>query len=107
MTTHRTIGSFSAGQKSKMMISASMWTKPHVIAFDEPTNYLDFATVAALARAIKLFRGGTIVITHNEAFLKEVSDEIWRVEEGIVRVQGSDGLVRLGVAASQKTAQNS
>eukprot|EP00929_Paragymnodinium_shiwhaense_P014755 TRINITY_DN122714_c0_g1_i1.p1 TRINITY_DN122714_c0_g1~~TRINITY_DN122714_c0_g1_i1.p1 ORF type:complete len:1285 (+),score=319.99 TRINITY_DN122714_c0_g1_i1:120-3974(+) len=105
MTTHRMIGGFSAGQKSKMMIAAAMWTKPHVIAFDEPTNYLDFATVASLARAIKLFRGGTIVITHNEDFLKEVSDEIWRVAEGKVRIQGSDGTVRLGVAQSQKAAQ--
>ena len=24
------------------MMAAAMWTKPHVIAFDEPTNYLDF-----------------------------------------------------------------
>merc|ERR1712056_95436 len=36
MTTHRMVGSFSAGQKSKMMLGASMWIKPHVIAFDEP-----------------------------------------------------------------------
>eukprot|EP00971_Amphidinium_carterae_P039726 780431-Amphidinium_carterae.1 len=61
MTTHRMIGTFSAGQKSKLMLSAAMWTKPHIIAFDEPTNYLDFNTVRALQRAIKLFRGGTIV----------------------------------------------
>jgi len=104
MCCHRTIGGFSAGQKSKMMIAAAMWTKPHVIAFDEPTNYLDFATVANLARAIKLFRGGTIVITHNEDFVKETSDEIWRVEDGRVRVQDLDGNVRLGAAQSQKNA---
>eukprot|EP00438_Fugacium_kawagutii_P016810 Skav203769 [mRNA] locus=scaffold206:146673:152798:+ [translate_table: standard] len=34
-----------------------MWTKPHVIAFDEPTNYLDFQTVNALAKAIRFFKG--------------------------------------------------
>lgn len=92
MTCHRMIGSFSAGQKSKLMIAASMWTKPHVLAFDEPTNYLDFQTVSALARAIKLFRGGTIVVTHNEDFLKETCDEIWYVEGGEVKIGGKDGL---------------
>eukprot|EP00928_Gymnodinium_smaydae_P099469 TRINITY_DN949_c1_g1_i1.p1 TRINITY_DN949_c1_g1~~TRINITY_DN949_c1_g1_i1.p1 ORF type:complete len:1317 (-),score=301.18 TRINITY_DN949_c1_g1_i1:388-4227(-) len=92
MTCNRNIRGFSAGQKSKLMIAAAMWTKPHVIAFDEPTNYLDFGTVKALGRAIKLFRGGTIVVTHNEDFLKETSEEIWRVEGGRVSVEGVDGL---------------
>jgi len=92
MTTHRMIGSFSAGQKSKLMLGAAMWTKPHVIAFDEPTNYLDFNTVRALQRAIKLFRGGTIVVTHNEEFLKETCEEVWHVEDGRVRIEGKDGI---------------
>ncbi|CAE8604041.1 unnamed protein product [Polarella glacialis] len=68
-----------------------MWTKPHVIAFDEPTNYLDFATVNTLAKAIKLFRGGTIVVTHNEDFLKQTCEEIWRVEDGRVTIEDVHG----------------
>lgn len=95
MTCHRMIGGFSAGQKSKLMMGAAMWTKPHVIAFDEPTNYLDFQTVKALAKAIKLFRGGTIVVTHNEDFLKETCEEIWHVEDGRVAVVGKDGVKNL------------
>ena len=97
------------------MMAAAMWTKPHVIAFDEPTNYLDFQpsgrkqckqissawsekccvlvrnvlrTVNALAKAIKLFKGGTIVVTHNQDFLKETCDEIWNVEDGRVSSEG-------------------
>ncbi|CAE8703742.1 unnamed protein product, partial [Polarella glacialis] len=91
MTCHRMIGGFSAGQKSKLMMGATMWTKPHVIAFDEPTNYLDFATVNTLAKAIKLFRGGTIVVTHNEDFLKQTCEEIWRVEDGRVTIEDVHG----------------
>ena len=29
------------------------WTKPHFIAVDEPTNYLDVETVEALAKALQ------------------------------------------------------
>jgi len=103
MTTHRMISGFSAGQKSKMMLAAAMWTRPHVIAFDEPTNYLDFHTVNALARAIKLFRGGTIVVTHNEAFLAETCEEVWDVIDGRVTVRGQKE--RKGLAQKSQTAR--
>merc|ERR1711957_519022 len=98
MTTHRMMGSFSAGQKSKLMLSAAMWTRPHVIAFDEPTNYLDFQTVQSLGRAIKFFKGGTIVVTHNEDFIKATCEEIWQVEDGCVKIEGKEGL-RKGLSA--------
>ena len=29
------------------------WTKPHFIAVDEPTNYLDVETVEALSKALQ------------------------------------------------------
>jgi ATPase subunit of ABC transporter with duplicated ATPase domains len=31
----------SGGQKSRLVLAAAMWSKPHIIALDEPTNYLD------------------------------------------------------------------
>lgn len=33
------------GQKSKMALGAVFWTRPHLVALDEPTNYLDPETV--------------------------------------------------------------
>ncbi|CAE7219154.1 Abcf3 [Symbiodinium necroappetens] len=104
MTCHRMIEGFSAGQKSKLMMAAAMWTKPHVIAFDEPTNYLDFQTVNSLAKAIKLFKGGTIVVTHNAEFLQETCDEIWHVEDGCVKIEGKDGALK-SLAAKNAAAK--
>ncbi|CAE6972288.1 ABCF3 [Symbiodinium natans] len=104
MTCHRMIEGFSAGQKSKLMMAAAMWTKPHVIAFDEPTNYLDFQTVSSLAKAIKLFKGGTIVVTHNAEFLQETCDEIWHVEDGRVTIEGKDGALK-SLAAKNAAAK--
>jgi len=104
MTVHRMIETFSAGQKSKLMMAAAMWTKPHVIAFDEPTNYLDFQTVNALAKAIRFFKGGTIVVTHNQDFLHETCDEIWNVDEGRVSIEGKDGALK-SLAAKNAAAK--
>ena len=36
--------------QGKLMMAAAMWTKPHVIAFDEPTNYLDFQPSGSRSR---------------------------------------------------------
>jgi ATPase subunit of ABC transporter with duplicated ATPase domains len=30
----------SGGQKSRLVLAAAMWINPHIIALDEPTNYL-------------------------------------------------------------------
>ena len=43
-------------QSGKLMMAAAMWTKPHVIAFDEPTNYLDFQSLTCTAGV----EGGTL-----------------------------------------------
>merc|ERR1719311_1065930 len=86
MCLRRMISSFSAGQKSRLMLGAAFWTKPHVIALDEPTNYLDPETVNSLARALKNFRGGVIAVTHSEHFIEEVCNERWTVTDGAVTV---------------------
>merc|ERR1712182_174073 len=72
MATERLIGSFSAGQKSKLVLAGAFWQKPHMIAMDEPTNYIDMETVDARAKALKNFRGGVMVITHSQSFVESV-----------------------------------
>ena len=42
----------------------------------------------ALAKAIRFFKGGTIVVTHNQDFLHDTCDEIWNVDEGRVSIEG-------------------
>ena len=57
-------------QRSRLVLAAAMWSKPHLLALDEPTNYLDNDTLAALTHALKSFKhGGVIVISHNVKFV--------------------------------------
>ena len=77
---------FSAGQRSRLVLAAAMWSKPHLIALDEPTNYLDNDTLAALTKALRDFKGGVVVISHNQAFIDSVCNEVWRVEDGTVKM---------------------
>ena len=65
-----------------------MWINPHIIALDEPTNYLDNDTLAALTKALSDFKGGVLTISHNKAFVNELCNETWLVGDGVVRAPG-------------------
>jgi ATPase subunit of ABC transporter with duplicated ATPase domains len=86
MACNRPISALSAGQKSKLTLAAALWTKPHLIALDEPTNYIDQETLDALTKALRLFRGGVVVISHCEEFIAKVAKEKWFVEDGKVTI---------------------
>merc|ERR1719473_2552082 len=70
---HGKIKQMSGGQRQRLVICAAFWTKPHLIALDEPTNYLDNDTLAALTQALKDFKGAVVTVSHNEAFVAEIS----------------------------------
>ncbi|OQS00298.1 elongation factor 3 [Thraustotheca clavata] len=86
--THGKIRGLSGGQKVKLVIAAAMWTRPHLLVLDEPTNYLDRAALGALADGIRGFAGGCIMISHSEEFYNSLCTEKWLVESGRVRVIG-------------------
>ena len=89
---HVQIGNLSGGQKVKVVLAAAMWGKPHLIILDEPTNYLDRDSLAALADAIKEFQGGVVLISHNRDFVEHVCKTLWIMADGVLRKDGEDDL---------------
>ena len=86
--THYRIGSLSGGQKVKVVLAAAMWDQPHILILDEPTNYLDRDSLGALADAIERYEGGVIMITHNDAFCRQLCPERWVLEAGLLNTEG-------------------
>ena len=74
----------SGGQRSRLVIAAAMWTKPHILVLDEPTNFLDNETMLALVEAIRTYKGGVLLISHNEQFVNNVSTSQWVIDDGVV-----------------------
>ncbi|CAD7923578.1 unnamed protein product [Amoebophrya sp. A120] len=94
LVLNRNIGMFSAGQKSKVTLAAAFWTKPHVIALDEPTNYIDMETLDSLTLALQRFKGGVICISHSNEFVKKVCTEQWMLVDGQITLsKGIEDLV--------------
>ena len=93
----------SGGQKSRLVLAAAMWINPHIIALDEPTNYLDNDTLAALTKALSDFKGGVLTISHNKAFVNELCTETWNVGDGVVVSKPIEGK-RVKVSVAEKRA---
>jgi len=87
---HVRINQLSGGQKVKVVLASAMWGQPHVLILDEPTNYLDRDSLAALAMAIRDFGGGVVIISHNRDFVEEVCRTLWFMVEGRLRVEGEE-----------------
>lgn len=77
LASHTKLSQLSDGEKVKAVLGACMWMSPHVVVFDEPTNSLSWDSLVALVAALKEFKGGVVVISHNQAFVDEVCNEIW------------------------------
>merc|ERR1719197_1668966 len=83
---HGKIRQMSGGQRQRLVICAAFWSKPHVIALDEPTNYLDNDSVAALTKALKDFKGAVVTVSENEAVVDAISNEKLEIKDAKVVV---------------------
>merc|ERR1711920_499234 len=86
--SHTQISQLSGGMKVKIVLAASMWQNPHVLILDEPTNYLDREGLGALVLAIKDYKGGVLIISHNKEFCDSVATEKWIMQGGRLRIEG-------------------
>lgn len=88
IANHNEIGSLSGGQKVKVVLAGAMWNNPHLLVLDEPTNFLDRDSLGGLAVAIRDFKGGVVMISHNEEFVGALASEQWHVNNGRVTHRG-------------------
>ncbi|KIS67648.1 putative translation elongation factor eEF3 [Mycosarcoma maydis] len=89
-TSHNTMRGLSGGQKVKVVLAAATWRRPHIIILDEPTNFLDRESLAALIKAIESFQGGVGIITHSKEFSEGTCKEIWAMNDGVLVASGHD-----------------
>lgn len=87
---HTRMGALSGGQKVKVVLGAGLWNLPHLVILDEPTNFLDRDSLGALASAIKEFKGGIFMVSHNAEFYEALCPEKWILESGRLTVMGAE-----------------
>lgn len=66
------IGQLSEGQKSRIVLAMLCMSTPNMLLLDEPTNHLDIEAIDALAEAIKEFKGGLVLVSHDFRLIDQV-----------------------------------
>jgi elongation factor 3 len=87
-------------------LAAATFYLPHTIIFDEPTNFLDRESTNALSDAIKNFKGGVLVISHNDDFYNAITREKWLLENGKLTVFGDNMIEALEKERKKQEKEN-
>ena len=82
----------SGGQKQRVAIARALAMNPEVLLFDEPTSALDPEMVGEVLEVMHQLatEGMTmLVVTHEMAFARDVSNRVVYMSEGVICEQGS------------------
>ena len=71
---------YSAGQKKKVLIAASLSKQAHVYIWDEPLNYVDLLSRIQIEELIKRFRPTMLFAEHDRAFCEAVATRKIRLD---------------------------
>jgi ATP-binding cassette, subfamily F, member 3 len=69
----RPVASLSGGERGRLQLGVVLATAPDLLLLDEPTNHLDLDTIAWLETFLVGFRGAVLVVSHDRAFLDNVT----------------------------------
>ena len=84
---HAAVGRLSGGQKQRVAIARALCMNPQIMLFDEPTSALDPEIVGEVLEVMrKLAADGMtmVVVTHEMAFARTVSDRVVFMDKGVV-----------------------
>ncbi len=82
----------SGGQCQRVAIARALALKPKILCFDEPTSALDPELTGEVLKVIRSLKddGRTmIIVTHEMAFAKNVSDKVIFMADGIIEEAGN------------------
>ena len=82
----------SGGQKQRVAIVRALMMKPEILLVDEPTSALDPSMkteVLAVIRSLADEGMTMMIVTHEMAFAREVSNRVFYMDEGRIYEEGS------------------
>ena len=97
----------SGGQKQRVAIARALAMDPEVLLFDEPTSALDPEMVGEVLTVMQTLasEGMTmLVVTHEMAFARDVSNRVVYMNQGVICEQGAPEQI-FGAPRRQETAE--
>ena len=82
----------SGGQCQRVAIARALALNPKILFFDEPTSALDPELTGEVLKVIKSLADlhiAMVIVTHEMAFAREISDKIMFMDKGVVALSGT------------------
>ncbi|CAG9783160.1 unnamed protein product [Diatraea saccharalis] len=80
----------SGGQKARVALAELTLMAPDVVILDEPTNNLDIESIDALADAINDYKGGVVIVSHDERLIRETDCALYVIEDQTINEVDGD-----------------
>ena len=97
----------SGGQQQRVAIARALVMNPEILFFDEPTSALDPELTGEVLKVIKSLaeeKMTMVIVTHEMAFARAVSDRVIFMDGGVIVEQGDPEKV-LGNPSEERTKQ--
>lgn len=98
-------GELSGGQQQRIAIARALALNPRILFFDEPTSALDpelTGEILKVIRALAEEKMTMVIVTHEMAFARDVSDRVIFMDEGMIVEQGTPDEI-FGNSINQRT----
>jgi ATPase subunit of ABC transporter with duplicated ATPase domains len=76
----------SPGEARKLALARALAGDASVVVLDEPTNHLDLPSIERLEDALRGYGGAIVLVTHDPALARAVTDTSWEVGDRRVTV---------------------
>ena len=83
----RAVETASGGERRRAALAKLMAEAPELMLLDEPTNHLDIEAIAWLETTLKDTRNAFVLISHDRAFLRELTRATLWIDRGMTRRQ--------------------
>ena len=81
----RKVATLSGGEARRAALAKAIISKPDILLLDEPTNHLDLHTIEWLENELKNYKGGFLLVSHDRAFLRNLSNSMYWIDRTEVR----------------------
>lgn len=76
----------SGGENAKVRLCKMMLKEANWLVLDEPTNHLDVDAKEELKRALTVFKGTVLIVSHEPDFYEDWVTDIWNVENWTTKI---------------------
>ncbi|MDW4497591.1 ABC-F family ATP-binding cassette domain-containing protein [Sulfitobacter sp. D35] len=83
----RPVATASGGERRRAALARLMAQDPDLMLLDEPTNHLDIEAIAWLEDELRASRKAFVIISHDRAFLRNLTRATLWIDRGAVRRQ--------------------